>query len=136
MCAPGLDPFSRTIFLGTVLRALVCGPMNSLHQKRHNVVVMSFLLQFQRMLLSQTCFCTSGIFWICNWLRTRTFERQTWLRKTPRLLPCLLPNGKYVCTVRWSLLTAQGHFVLPCLFFQNLRSFSSFDRISLVLCFQ
>lgn len=37
----------------------------------------------------------------------QNFDRQTWLRKTPGLLPCLLPHGKYMRTVRWSLLGAK-----------------------------
>ena len=57
----------------------------------------------------------------------QNFERQTWLRKTPRLLPCLLPNGKYVCTVRWSLLTPQDTLCSHYHFSQNLRSFSIFE---------
>ena len=37
----------------------------------------------------------------------QSFGRQTWHRRDPRILPCLLPSGKYIVTKRWSLLTAK-----------------------------
>lgn len=40
--------------------------------------------------------------------KDQNFGWQTWLKKTPFFMPCLLPNGKYVCTQRWSLLSAKA----------------------------
>ena len=39
--------------------------------------------------------------------KDQNFDRQTWMKTSPRLLPCLLPHGKYVVTQRWSLLTGK-----------------------------
>ena len=37
----------------------------------------------------------------------QNFDRQTWSKTQPHVLPCLLPAGKYMVSRRWSLLSAR-----------------------------
>ena len=46
----------------------------------------------------------------CSLAEDQNFDRQTWLRSQPNLVPCLLPSGKYISTVRWTLLSAKDWF--------------------------
>lgn len=50
----------------------------------------------------------------------QNFHRATWTKSDPGCCPCLLPQGKYVVTARWTLLHAQVGG-LKCLFPHCLR---------------
>ncbi|CAJ1360187.1 unnamed protein product [Effrenium voratum] len=40
-------------------------------------------------------------------IQDQNFERATFVRSNPRLVPCLLPNGKYIVTKAWRLLNGK-----------------------------
>ena len=42
------------------------------------------------------------LLFVTHHVEDQNFNRQTWLRQRPHVVPCLLPKGKYICAPRWS----------------------------------
>ena len=78
-----------------------------------------FVIQLEPLLHGVDVLVTTYYFYIimarlmglsCSLAEDQNFDRQTWLRSQPNLVPCLLPSGKYISTVRWTLLSAKDWF--------------------------